>query len=717
MSRDIPGHDVTQIYQISQQWKDDCLLGNNSLFFSDENVWNKDSVGELIVILEEEEISSSKQWRKKLNDQVNNSSNCAKKLAVEVMFVMYLAAWGGSYSKRTWSSQKSDLTELLQLIPNFNFDDSPLLRENLLIGIGDSGQHFHSTKFGQNLNFFLKFLLDIFKIENVEKRRDLFGNGFEFAKKLDNMEISTTPQFRHMLVHLLFPDDFERVFSGQHKNKIFQCYENLINDGMSDTWLNIDKALRSIRERLSQERGFRDFYEELFYDEWFNGNPPNGRCLQLPENIIFFGPPGTGKTFHMDEEKKNYVAKLTSEDEWLKEQLRSRKWFDVIFMVLYELKSANTDRLLEHQFIEVMKKISSAKGKNFRAVINNTLRWHSNTNSDNVSNNNHWKPYVFDRKSDKKTWILSGDYEDECAELIELKNELDQVVGNQNHEEIKRYKYVTFHQAYSYEDFVEGIRPTTEDDSSDEIKYEVKHGVFRQICERAEEEPDHKFALFIDEINRGNVAKIIGELITLIEPDKRVGKESEIKVTLPYSGDEFGVPANLDIYGTMNSADRSITSLDTALRRRFQFKEISPDASKIGGCDGNGNVKCKDGENVNLRKLLDTINKRIEFLLERNFKLGHSFFMCVENFDQLREIFLHRVIPLLQEYFYDDWRKIQLVLNEKIILGEENKAQRVFLTGHEEVEESRLFYRVVDRNNFTCASLRNIYKNTEESNL
>ena len=102
MSRDIPGHDVTQIYQISQQWKDDCLLGNNSLFFSDENVWNKDSVGELIVILEEEEISSSKQWRKKLNDQVNNSSNCAKKLAVEVMFVMYLAAWGGSYSKRTF---------------------------------------------------------------------------------------------------------------------------------------------------------------------------------------------------------------------------------------------------------------------------------------------------------------------------------------------------------------------------------------------------------------------------------------------------------------------------------------------------------------------------------------------------------------------------------------------------------------------------------------
>ena len=215
-------------------------------------------------------------------------------------------------------------------------------------------------------------------------------------------------------------------------------------------------------------------------------------------------------------------------------------------------------------------------------------------------------------------------------------------------------KVVTFHQSYGYEDFIEGINAETEDGK---ISYQVKDGVFKKFCNDAKQYPDKNFLFVIDEINRGNISKIFGELITLIEPSKRIGASESFSVVLPYSGDVFGVPQNVFVLGTMNTADRSIAMMDTALRRRFDFIEKMPDP---------GVVRDEVGEigSIDVASLLEIMNRRIEFLYDREHTLGHAFFLNIGTIGELKAVFENKIIPLLQEYFYEDYEKTQAVLND-----------------------------------------------------
>ncbi len=233
-------------------------------------------------------------------------------------------------------------------------------------------------------------------------------------------------------------------------------------------------------------------------------------------------------------------------------------------------------------------------------------------------------------------------------------------------------EFVTFHQSYGYEEFIEGIKPRTE---NGEIRYEIADGVFKKFCKKAENNPDKNYVFIIDEINRGNISKIFGELITLIEDTKRIGAAEEMRATLPYSGESFGVPDNVYILGTMNTADRSISLMDTALRRRFRFVEMMPNPTLIkANIVIDGKETDVDGKKLNVKEILETMNKRIEYLYDREHTIGHSFFMKLNEtkpMDDLKNVMLNSVLPPLQEYFYDDYNKIRLVLGDNQKAGNE----------------------------------------------
>lgn len=300
-------------------------------------------------------------------------------------------------------------------------------------------------------------------------------------------------------------------------------------------------------------------------------------------------------------------------------------------------------------------------------------------------------------------------------------------------------KFCTFHQSYGYEDFIEGLKS----DGSGNFKPE--DGIFKEIAIEAlydglkfykkvdieinkerlnkseinrlkkklvleniyysdsfDFENSNNYVMVIDEINRGNISRIFGELITLLEEDKRLTKDNQMIVNLPYSKEPFCLPPNLYIVGTMNTSDKSIALMDIALRRRFEFKEMMPKPSLLTTVDG-----------INLKEMLEIINKRIEFLYDRDYMIGHSYLINAKNSEEISRIFKNKIIPLLQEYFYDDWEKIGLILggigrsknDNYIVYKEEIKASDLF---KDSSSASKIKYYI--KYDIGIEELKNIYE-------
>lgn len=385
--------------------------------------------------------------------------------------------------------------------------------------------------------------------------------------------------------------------------------------------------------------------------------------LQLPVNRILYGPPGTGKTHWLRETFVKYTDAPRAVDHatWLRERVGRHGWRLVIAAALADLgKPVRVRDIRDHPWIQAKAKPGQTSAS-LQATLWGFLQEHTPEEIATVRVSIRRPPFLF-TKGENGHWELLPDWretDDEAAELFGLLQGGRVEAG----EEVRRYRVVTFHPSLSYEDFVRGIRPvaTAEDGTT---QFRVVDGVFKQICDEARANPGKRYALFIDEINRANIAKVFGELITLIEPDKRAvydenGRLQEGMVVHLAGGETadiveapFGVPVNLDIFGTMNTADRSIALLDVALRRRFEFQEMEPDYHQIDRVIAG----------VHLGRLLERINDRLEYLLDRDHRIGHAYLMGTRELPDLRRVFRAQIIPLLQEYFFDDFSRVALVL-------------------------------------------------------
>lgn len=232
-------------------------------------------------------------------------------------------------------------------------------------------------------------------------------------------------------------------------------------------------------------------------------------------------------------------------------------------------------------------------------------------------------------------------------------------------------RFSTFHPSYGYEDFIEGYIPQSENGT---LLFQLKSGIFKNICLDAKNEFDKKYILIIDEINRGDIPRIFGELLTIIEVDKR-GRE----IILPISGEIFSVPENVFIIGTMNTADRSIALLDTALRRRFGFIELMPDSKLLGNTIIEG---------IPLKKWFEELNKRILHSIgkdARNLQIGHAYFLekgkPISTLNKFIRVFHEDIIPLLEEYCYEDFKALENILGKGIVDLERQQIRHDLFTG------------------------------------
>ncbi len=426
----------------------------------------------------------------------------------------------------------------------------------------------------------------------------------------------------------------------------------------------VTKTLTDITPYKTEDPNYNTYYERLL--GIMSGDKSAARMDYSEKlNRILYGPPGTGKTFQLqDSYFKEFTVQETSlnREQYLENIISDLKWWQVAAIVLLDIKKSKVTDIVSHELLLMKTKLSNSKNPN--ATIWGYLQHYTDPECEYVKVADRSSNPIF-YKDQNSYWEVKEDlleqfYPEAYSILEEVKN------YHPNPDKfIKNYEFVTFHQSFSYEDFIEGIKPNL-DEEENNVSYRIEDGIFKKMCLKADADRENPYALFIDEINRGNVSSIFGELITLIEDDKRLGEENELRAKLPYSKTELGVPPNLHIIGTMNTADRSVEALDTALRRRFVFEEIMPRPELLRNIDFDG---------FSLEELLITINERIEALLDRDHTIGHSYFIKINSGDTeaLQEAFENKIIPLLQEYFYHDYEKVALILGAGFVERKEGK--------------------------------------------
>lgn len=365
----------------------------------------------------------------------------------------------------------------------------------------------------------------------------------------------------------------------------------------------------------------------------------------IDKNLILYGPPGTGKTYN----SKNYAVAIcegVSVEDVMKEEYKDvlKRYDDyvssgrIVFTTFHQ--SYGYEEFIEGLFPELDKNTNQIIYK----IKDGTFKEFCNVNNSSVDFETAWSNLTKDVEEQKLKWgDVIGTAEDQTKDRLLVLNSNGNII-------IPYGSGIPFTKESAFKYY-----------NGENVEYASRQGI-RYIYEYFARKYYSNLnvgpkVFIIDEINRGNISKIFGELITLIEESKRAGEKEEMNAILPYSKESFSVPNNVHIIGTMNTADRSIALMDTALRRRFSFIEMMPDTSKI-------NVE--EVEGLNIKLLLKTINERINVLYDREHTIGHAYFISEEQMklENLANIFRNKIIPLLQEYFYEDYEKIRWVLGD-----------------------------------------------------
>ncbi len=542
----------------------------------------------------------------------------------------------------------------------------------------------------------------VWLISYAEGARDK-NEAFDIIKqKIINIIEASQNNDLEIIERIIFPNLVKWKIAFHYQNpkniKIVNIFSQKVLNNISLGEFKEQLKTYQLYQKLLEGKNFslNEMREKISIPLWnkYSSNKnstENIETKEIPLNQILYGPPGTGKTYNtidkaleiLGEDVKDRQEKKVKFDEYVKNR-------QIVFTTFHQSYGYE-------EFVEGIKPSLNSdensqinykvKDGIFKELCNKALENKDSIESFNFYINDLKEKTKEDDNNPEKYFQLpntkySIQYRGGKTFRIKFnnmsKNHKDYPVSIDNIE--KLYKTSNVDEIYNSA-YVKAI-----------LNYLKSQGL--EDYKEKDEKINLPYIIIIDEINRGNVSKIFGELITLIEPSKRIGTDEELKVTLPYSKDEFGVPKNVYIIGTMNTADRSITSLDTALRRRFEFVEMMPDISKLGNIE----IKSENTEKsiIDLQKLLTAINTRIEYLLDREKTIGHAFFIDVKNLEDLKQVFQNKIIPLLQEYFYNDYALIDAVLNYNGMIFEDKKDDKY-------LQKKNLYNVDNERNIYTIA--------------
>jgi len=583
-----------KIYPAFSQFTQRCLVEDRSLLWPAETIWTLENLEEIKQrFIDNPETSKGDFWEK-LRGQFAGAPQGAIKALADAVCV---------YTLPSMFMRREVKIDYLRRVCQIAGLPRPALDRELYDALD---QGFCKTGFNYHVKYRQLWLLLYFAYElrrdfpTPAEREAVVSDARAMEERLDRAlghfsGYDVAHDMRHALLHLAFPELYERIISNADKDSIVRTFLARVPDSLKNA--SRDEKIRAIRASFENQASYADsefdFYNPEIRRLWkprHDSRERPGDAEGVPEpddpllgelvallrrrkQIILHGPPGTGKTWYARQLARTVVAADNFNSFYEELDDRAKTQIEPLPDARYPGKSG-----------------AGPKGR---------------TSADG------------------------------CF-----------------------IRHVTFHPAYGYEDFVEGYRPVLTESGAPH--FALRDGLFKRLCRQAAAQPDKTFVLLIDEINRGNIPRIFGELITLMEPDKRQSPENPTPYTaiLPASGEVFAVPDNLLIIGTMNTADRSIALVDIALRRRFGFWELLPapellEDRVLGG--------------LNVGRWLRRLNERIAREVGINYRVGHAYLINVRDVETFADIVRDSIFPLLQEYCYDEYAKLEAILGRRVV--------------------------------------------------